>query len=109
MELRPIEKVSGISPQEFQEKYLRTKTPVVLKDLASDWPATDKWTWDFLKENYGHLEVPLYGKDYHKQGKGYLSSNTRMMLGYFLVLIQIVPTDHRIFYYKIFVNNLSIV
>lgn len=102
MELLPIEKVSGISPQEFQEKYLRTKTPVVLKDLASDWPATEKWTWDFLKENYGHLEVPLYGKNYHKPGKGYMAPTTKMKLGDYLELIQHEPTDLRMFLYNIF-------
>lgn len=102
MDLRPIEKVSGISPQEFQEKYLRTKTPVVLKDLAADWPATEKWTWDFLKQNYGHLEVPLYGKNYHKPGKGYMSPTTRMKLGDYLELIQNEPTDLRMFLYNIF-------
>lgn len=102
MKLKPIEKISGISPKEFQEAYLKTKTPVVLKDLASDWPATQKWTWDFLRDEYGHLEVPLFGNDYHKPGKNYMTPATHMKLGDYLNLIQNEPTDLRMFLYNIF-------
>src|SRR5680860_424837 len=102
MKLKPIEKISGISPQEFQETYLNSKTPVVLTDLASDWPATEKWTWDFLKSDYGHLEVPLFGKDYNKAVKTYLKPTTHMKLGDYLDLIRNEPTDLRMFLYNIF-------
>lgn len=102
MKLKPIEKISGISPREFQETYLNTKTPVVLKDLAADWPATEKWTWDFLKSEYGHLEVPLFGNDYHKAGKGYMTPAKTMKLGDYLDLIRHEPTDLRMFLYNIF-------
>jgi len=102
MNLKPIERVSGISPEEFQERYLKTKTPVVFTDLAADWPATEKWTWDFLKSEYGHLNVPLYGKDYHKAGKEYMTPTTTMKLGDYLDIIQNEPTELRMFLYNIF-------
>lgn len=102
MELIPIERVSGISPGEFQDKYLKTKTPVVLTDLTEEWPAKDKWTWDFLRDNYGHLEVPLYSKDYHKPGKGYMTPARTMKFGDYLTLIENEPTDYRMFLYNIF-------
>lgn len=102
MRLKPIQKVARISPETFREEYLKTKTPVVLKDLAADWPATRKWTWDYLKKEHGDLVVPLYGKDYHKPGKNYMTPVTHMKLGDYLDLIRNEPTDLRMFLYNIF-------
>lgn len=102
MKLKPIERVSGISPEDFQRHYLNPKIPVVLTDIADSWAAKDKWTWDFLRDNYGHLKVPLYSKDYHKPGKGYMAPATHMKLGDYLTLIQSEPTDYRMFLYNIF-------
>src|SRR5690606_25815055 len=50
----------------------------------------------------GHLNVPLYGKDYHKAGKGYMTPTTTMKLGDYLDIIQNEPTDLRMFLYNIF-------
>jgi len=102
MELVPIEKRKGLSPEEFREEYLKPRKPVVFQDLVADWPATEKWTFDWFITNYGHLEVPLYGNDFHQAGKNYMSPKTTMKFGDYLQLIQGGPTELRMFLYNIF-------
>jgi len=102
MELTPIEKRAGLTAEEFQEEYLNPLKPVVFKDLIKDWPATEKWTFDWLRSNYGHLEVPLYGNDFHEAGKHYMSSKRKMKFGDYLTLIENEPTELRMFLYNIF-------
>lgn len=102
MELIPIEKRANLSAKEFQEQYLKPLKPVVFKDLIQDWPATEKWTFEWLRQNYGHLEVPLYGNDFHEAGKYYMSSKRKMKFGDYLTLIENEPTELRMFLYNIF-------
>lgn len=102
MKLQPIPRRSGLTAEEFREEYLKPCKPVVFTDLARDWPATEKWTFDWLKQNYGDLEVPLCGKDFHKAGKGYMNFTTHMPFAEYLDLIQTKPTELRMFLYNIF-------
>ncbi len=104
MQLQPIEKRSGITPEEFREQYLLPGRPVVFRDLAADWPATQKWTFNYLKKNYGQLKVPLFGNDFHDAGKGYMSPKVHMPFAEYLDLIQAGPTDLRMFLYNIFLH-----
>ncbi|MCB0644120.1 MAG: cupin-like domain-containing protein [Phaeodactylibacter sp.] len=102
MQLQPIEKREGLTPKQFQEEYLRFRKPVVFKDLAASWPATQKWTFDWLKENYGQLEVPLIGNDYHTPGKYYMTAKVHKPFGEYLDMLQAGPTEYRMFLYNIF-------
>lgn len=102
MHLENIEKRAKVSREEFQENYLKPRKPLVFKDLVKDWPATQKWTFDWLRENYGHLEVPLYGNDFHQAGKYYMTPKRKMKFGDYLTLIQQGPTELRMFLYNIF-------
>ncbi len=101
MELQAIERRSNLSREEFIENYLKPKKPVILTDLVKDWPARDKWTFEWLKENYGDLEVPLIDKNYHDPKK-YFQIAKKMRLGDYLDLIQGGPVDLRIFLFDIF-------
>ena len=78
MQLIQIDRRSGLTREEFIENYLKPKKPVVFTDLAKDWPAMTKWTPEFLKENYGYLDVPVIGPDYHKPGPNYMKSGETM-------------------------------
>lgn len=102
MKLIPIERRTGLTREEFIENYLKRKRPVVFTDLAKDWPAIQKWSFAYLKEQYGNLEVPLVGPDYHKPGPNYMKSHLTMKFGDYLDLIQKGPTEHRIFLWNIF-------
>jgi hypothetical protein len=101
MELQAIERRSNLSREEFIENYLKPKRPVIFTDLVREWPARDKWTFDWLKENHGDLEVPLIDKNYHDPKK-YFQIAKKMPLGDYLDLIQGGPVDLRIFLFDIF-------
>ncbi len=101
MQLKPIEKRSNLSREEFIENYLKPKRPVVFTDLAKDWPALNKWTFQWLRENHGDLEVPLYDNNVHSS-KSYYQAARTMRFGDYLSLIEKGPSDLRIFLFDIF-------
>lgn len=59
-----VEKRSRVSRDEFIERYVRACRPVVLTDLAHDWPAMQRWSFAEFKRRYGHLTVQVQsGRD----------------------------------------------
>jgi hypothetical protein len=102
MQLRSIDKRSGLSRKEFKEEYLDQHKPVILTDFASDWPAKEKWTFDYLRDTYGDIKVPLFDKSFSEPGKSYMSPSQTMRFGDYLTLIENEPTDLRMFLFNIF-------
>lgn len=102
MKLLQIERRTGLTREEFIENYLKPKRPVVFTDLSKDWPATQKWTFDYLRSTYGQLDVPVIGPDYHKPGPNYMKSGLTMKFGDYLTKIQQGPTQERIFLWNVF-------
>ncbi len=101
MRLIPIEKKAGLSRQEFKEGYLKSAKPVVFTDLINDWPAKDKWTFDFFIRRYGDIKVPVYDKSFSKPGKNYMSPTGHMAFGDYMNLIRSGPSDIRIFLFNL--------
>jgi hypothetical protein len=59
-----VEKRSRVSRDEFIERYVRGCRPVVLTDLAHDWPAMQRWSFAEFKRRYGNLTVQVQaGRD----------------------------------------------
>jgi hypothetical protein len=56
-----VEKRSRVSREEFIERYVRGCRPVVLTDLARDWPAMQRWNFTEFKRRYGSLTVQIQG------------------------------------------------
>lgn len=54
-----VEKRSHVSPGEFFDRYVVGCRPVVLTDVADDWPAMQRWSPDDLKARFGHLDVEV--------------------------------------------------
>ncbi len=102
MNFTQIPRRTGLTREEFRTEFLQPLKPVVFTDLVKDWPATKKWTFDWFRENYGHLEVPLYGNDFHEAGKYYMTPKRKMKFGEYLTLIENGPTELRMFLYNIF-------
>jgi histone arginine demethylase JMJD6 len=57
-----LEKKYGLSYEEFAEKHLFANYPVVIGDACKDWPAKEKFTPQFFKDNFGSREVKVQGK-----------------------------------------------
>lgn len=55
--LGPIDRRRGISFEEFHREYVQGSRPVILLDAISDWPALEKWSWSFFRQNHGARTV----------------------------------------------------
>lgn len=102
MQYKTIDKRENLTAEEFKREYLLPHKPVIFKDLAKNWPATQKWRFKWFKKNYGNLKVPLYGNDFHQTGKNYMAPKITMAFKDYLDLIESKPTDLRMFLYDIF-------
>ena len=95
--LKPIDVVDDISKEEFFEKYLKPRRPVVIRNMAKNWPAYQKWTMEYMKEVVGDVEVPLYDSSKADPAAPINASAAKMKFGDYIDLIQREPTDLRIF------------
>lgn len=62
LQLTPIDVVDEICKEDFVHRYLKPLKPVVIRNFAQNWQATEKWTYSYLKEKAGKEKVKLYGK-----------------------------------------------
>jgi len=60
MQLQAVPRIETIDPQSFRDEYYNPNLPVVIKDVAKNWPALSKWNWDYFKQLVGHQKVALY-------------------------------------------------
>ena len=54
-----VEKRSRVPIGEFLERYVFGSRPIVLTDVARDWPALKRWSPQDLSERFGHLDVDI--------------------------------------------------
>ncbi|MEC5158384.1 cupin-like domain-containing protein [Chryseobacterium sp. MP_3.2] len=97
LHLTPIDVVEDISKEDFREKYLIPRKPVVIRNMAKKWPAYQKWTMEYMKETVGDVEVPLYDSSKADPAAPINASATKMKFSDYIDLIKEKPTDLRIF------------
>lgn len=102
MELKAIERQTGLNKESFRKKYLNPMKPVIFTDLMDSWKAKEKWTIAYFKEKHGHLIVPVYSANYSKSGKGYMEAEMEIPFREYLEIIEAGPTDLRMFLFNIF-------
>lgn len=102
MQLSEIERVSAITPEKFRKDYLLPGKPVIITDLSHQWPAYTKWTWDFLKELVGNVEVGVYNNIRAGAKVPVNGDDGRMLFGEYIDLIRKGPVELRIFLFNIF-------
>lgn len=98
-DLIEVEKVKGISKEEFIEKYYKKKKPVLIEGLTDSW--NDKWRFDYIKEIAGEQIVPLYTSEPTKGKKNSLDPVAKMKMSEYIDLLRTQPTDLRIFFYMV--------
>jgi hypothetical protein len=54
-----VEKRSRVPMGEFLERYVFGSRPLVLTDVARDWPALERWSPQDLSQRFGHLDVQI--------------------------------------------------
>ncbi|MCO6486473.1 MAG: cupin-like domain-containing protein [Saprospiraceae bacterium] len=102
MELKAVDRRTGLTRESFKAEYLDTRRPVVFTDLMQDWPARTKWSIGYLKEKYGHIQVPVYSENYSKPGKGYMAPDKVIPFREYLQLLEAGPCSWRLFLFNIF-------
>lgn len=80
---------------------IASRRPLVLTDLAADWPALSRWTPECLSKQYGDHEVPVYDVSFAEPGADYMSSKGTMTLAEFLEQTQSQGRDLRMFLYNL--------
>ncbi len=102
MRLKPVDTVDVISPEDFRKNYYDPKKPLIIKDLAKNWPAYSKWNWDYFIDVVGDKEVGVYN---NVKSDSYTPINTAdgyMKFGEYLRKVKAGPLDLRIFLFNIF-------
>jgi hypothetical protein len=95
--LTPIDTVDTINKEDFVNNYLKPRKPLIIRKQTADWPALQKWTFDYIKETVGDVTVPLYDSSKADPSKPINASAAEMKFGDYIDLIQKEPTDLRIF------------
>ena len=102
MKLKPIAAVENIDPEVFRKEFYEPGVPVVIKDLSKNWPAHEKWNWDYFKKLVGNKVVPLYN---NVKSDAYTPINTAddyKTFGEYIDMISKGPAGWRIFLFNIF-------
>jgi ribosomal protein L16 Arg81 hydroxylase len=102
MQLIPVDKVDTISPEAFQHNYYRPGKPVVIKKLATQWPAFQKWNWDYFIKIVGDKEVGVYNNIKSDAYTPINKADDYMKFGDYLQQVRKGPLELRIFLFNIF-------
>jgi hypothetical protein len=102
MQLQAIPVFGSIDPKQFKDEFYDQHKPVVIKDLAKQWPAYTKWNWDYFKQLVGDKRVALYN---NIKSDAYTPINTAddyKTFGEYIDMIKKGPAGWRIFLFNIF-------
>ena len=61
-EAQAVERTSGLSSQEFFQRFYVKNRPVVVTDLLGKWIALRDWSCDYFRRKYGHVKVRVQTK-----------------------------------------------
>jgi hypothetical protein len=102
MQLQPINKVNAILPEDFKKDYYYPMKPLVITGLAKQWPAFEKWNWDYFKSLVGQTRVGVYN---NVKSDAYTPVNTAddyMLFGDYIDMVDQGPAPWRIFLFNLF-------
>jgi len=104
MQLREVDVVEDISPEEFYQRYVKTRIPVKLLHYTKEWAASSKWTYPYLKEVAGHHQVKLHGAwQDNEPTKIEMPAVKETAFGEYLDMLERnEPSDLRIFLFNLF-------
>jgi hypothetical protein len=109
MQLQAVPLVEQVHPQDFHQNFYLPQKPVVIKNLAKEWPAYEKWNWLYFKELVGSKKVGLYN---NVKSDAYTPINTAddyKTFGDYIDMISKGPAGWRIFLFNIFDHAPSLI
>lgn len=102
MQLKNIDKVESISPEDFKSNYYNTMKPLVITGISKQWPAYNKWNWDYFKSVVGEVEVGVYNNVKSDAYTPINKADDYMKFGDYIDLVRRGPVELRIFLFNIF-------
>src|SRR3954465_8094165 len=102
MHLKPVDRVNSIDPATFREAYYHAMKPLIITDLAKEWPAYQKWNWDYFKTVVGNTEVGVYNNVKSDAYTPVNKADDYMKFGDYLDMVKRGPVGLRIFLFNIF-------
>lgn len=100
--LNDIDRRDELDADTFIREYFKKNKPVIFRTFAKDWPALQKWNYDYFKTQQGHIDIPIQSEAFANSDTGYLSAHAHMKFADYLDLISTTPTRKRLFAYNIF-------
>lgn len=58
-----VDRVSGLSVEDFDRRYRRPRRPVILTDATRGWAANGRYTFDYFKREYGDRTLRVQGRE----------------------------------------------
>ncbi len=101
----PVDRVTNISREEFQEKYMKPQKPVVLRGFLGDTACYEKWTFDYFKKVAGDVEIQCFRNLEEDLDKTLKKSDIKMKFGDYLDIIKKGPTDLRLHLFNVFKHH----
>lgn len=101
MELRDVDRVSAIEPDQFRQDYFKPLKPLIIEDLAKDWPATGKWTPEFFQARFPHKQVKVFDASFVDAGKNYMAQAKSLPMREYIDQVMNTSQDLRMFLYNI--------
>lgn len=102
MQLSGVDVVYDITPGDFRQQYYNVNRPVILRDLAKQWPSYTKWTWDYLTEVAGGKKIPIYNNVKSDAYTPINKADGYTTFGEYINMIRNGPAEWRIFFFNIF-------
>ncbi|MEO6328414.1 MAG: cupin-like domain-containing protein, partial [Ginsengibacter sp.] len=102
MLLQSVDKVDEISPEDFKNNYYLPKKPLIITGLAKQWPAYNKWNWDYLQDVVGGVKVGLYNNVKSDAYTPINKADDYKTFGEYIAMIKDGPAAWRIFLFNIF-------
>jgi hypothetical protein len=102
MRLSSVDTVSAIHPDEFKEKYYDPMRPVVIKDMAKQWPAYATWNWDLFQKVVGEVNVGVFNNIKSDAYTPINKADDYMKFGEYVEMVRKGPAQWRIFLFNIF-------
>lgn len=102
MQLKQVAKVDSIEPEVFRKEYYEPALPIIIKNLAKEWPAYTKWNWDYFKQLVGEQKVPLYNNVKSDAYTPINKADDYKTFGEYIDMISKGPAGWRIFLFNIF-------
>ena len=96
-----LARLSWRADPEAVRRRIAARTPLILTDLAADWPALARWTPEFLAERYGDRAVRVYDASFGEPGANYMGSVDRLSFAEFLREVLGQGRDLRMFLYNL--------